>query len=88
MAGKIRIDGVTVEPNETYSGKQLIHLCQVSFENGMRAGKQTQAADIQQAVQRAHDRGYYEGKQARSDEVTGVLEALRVLKKYLQDTAD
>ena len=88
MAGKIRIGGMTIEPGGTYSGKQVIHLCQVSFENGMQAAKQTQAADAEQALQRAHDRGYYEGKQARSDEVTGVLAALEVLKKYFQDTTD
>lgn len=85
MTGKLRVDGMTVEPNRTYSGKQVIRLCNVSFENGMRRFKLTQT-DIAQALQEAYARGYQEGKQARSDEITGVLEALKVLKDYFQNT--
>lgn len=85
MAGKIRVDGITIEPKGMYPGKQVIHLCNVSFENGMRRVKLT-PADMEQALQAAYDRGYQEGKQARSDEIAGVLEALKVLKDYFQNT--
>lgn len=85
MAGKLRVGGVTIDSNTLYNGKEVIRLCNVSFENGMRVAKQTQV-DIEQALQRAYDRGYQEGKQARSDEIAGVLEALEVLKDYFQDT--
>lgn len=85
MAGKLRVGGVTVDANLSYNGKEVIRLCNVSFENGMRSFKMTEA-DIEQAMQAAYDRGYQEGKQARSDELTGVLEALKVLKEYFQDT--
>lgn len=85
MAGKLRVGGVTVEPNTLYNGKEVIRLCNVSFENGMRRFKLTQA-DMEQALQAAYDRGYQEGKQARNDEITGVLEALKVLKDYFQNT--
>jgi len=85
MAGKLRVGGVTVEPNTLYNGKEVIRLCNVSFENGMRRFKLTQA-DMNQALQAAYDRGYKEGKQARNDEITGVLEALKVLKDYFQNT--
>lgn len=86
MTSKLRVGGVTVDPNMMYNGREVIRLCNVSFENGMQA-KQTQV-DIEQALQRAYDRGYQEGKQAYIDKTTGVLEALEVLKEYFQDTTD
>lgn len=85
MASRLRVGGVTIDPNTLYNGKEVIRLCNVSFENGMRSSKLTQA-DMEQALQAAYARGYQEGKQARSDELTGVLEALEVLKDYFQDT--
>ena len=86
MAGKLRVGGVTVDPNTLYNGKEVIRLCNVSYENGMRRFRLTQDADMEQALRAAYDRGYQEGRQARSDEITGVLEALKVLKDYFQDT--
>lgn len=89
MASKLRVGGVTVDSNMSYKGKEVIRLCNVSFENGMRRLKLTQA-DMEQTLQAAYDRGYQAGyqvgKQAHSDEIAGVLEALRVLKDYFQDT--
>ena len=85
MADKLRVGGVTVDCNTLYNGKEVIRLCNVSFENGMRRFKLTQA-DMEQALQAAYDRGYQEGKQVRSDEITGVLEALKTLKDYIQNT--
>ncbi len=85
MASKLRVGGVTVDSTMQYNGKEVIRLCNVSFENGMRSFKLTQA-DMEQALQAAYDRGYQEGKQARSDEIAGVLEALKVLKDYFQNT--
>ena len=85
MASKLRVGGVTVDSNTLYKGKEVIRLCNVSFENGMRSFKLT-GADMEQAMQAAYDRGYQEGKQARNDEITGVLEALKVLKDYFQNT--
>lgn len=85
MAGQLRVGGVTIDPNMSYSGKEVIRLCSVSFENGMR-GFRWKDGNMEQALQAAYDRGYHEGKQARSDEVTGVLEALNVLKEYFQNT--
>lgn len=85
MAGKLRVGGVTVDSNMSYNGKEVIRLCNVSFENGMRRFKLTQT-DMEQALQAAYDRGYQDGKQAHSDEISGVLEALKVLKDYFQNT--
>lgn len=39
-------------------------------------------------IEQAYARGYQEGKQARSDEIAGVLEALKVLRNYFQNTED
>lgn len=85
MASKIRVGGVTVDPNTRYNGTEVIRLCNVSFENGMRRFKLTKA-DMEHALQTAYDRGYQEGKQARGDERIDVLEALKVLKDYFQNT--
>lgn len=85
MAGKLRVGGVTVDSNTLYNGKEVIRLCNVSFENGMRRFKLTQT-DMEQALRAAYDHGYQEGRQARSDELTGVLEALKVLKDYFRNT--
>ena len=87
MADKLRAGGITIDPNKLYNGAEVIRLSNVSFENGMRRFKLTEA-DMEQALQAAYDRGYYEGKQARSDEIAGVLEALNVLKEFFQDTTD
>lgn len=87
MSGKLRVGGVTVDPNMMYNGREVIRLCNVSFENGMQTAKQTQA-DIEQELRKAYDRGYQVGKQAYIDNKAGVLEALEVLKEYFQDTTD
>lgn len=87
MAGKLRVDGITIDPDKLYNGEEVIRLSNVSFENGMR-GVRLSESDMEQALQAAYDRGYQEGKQARSDEIAGVLEALNVLKEYFQNTTD
>lgn len=87
MTGKLRVDGITIDPDKLYNGAEVIRLSNVSFENGMR-GVRLSESDMEQALQAAYDRGYQEGKQARSDEIAGVLEALNVLKEYFQNTTD
>lgn len=86
MANKLRVGGVTIDSNMQYNGKEVIRLCNVSFENGVRRFKLTQAANVEQALRAAYDHGYQEGRQTRSDEITGVLGALKVLKDYFQNT--
>ena len=85
MASKLRVGGVTIDSDTLYKGKEVIRLCNVSFENGMRSSRLTEE-DKEQVLQVAYDRGYRDGKQARNDEITGVLEALKVLKDYFQNT--
>ena len=58
MANKLRVGGVTIDSNMQYSGKEVIRLCNVSFENGVRRFKRTQAADVEQALRAAYDHGY------------------------------
>lgn len=84
MAGKLRVGGVTIDPNTLYNGREVLRLCNVSFENGMRTVRTE--TEIEQALQAAYTRGYQEGKQACSDEIARVLEALKVLKDYFQNT--
>ena len=77
---------VTIDSNMQYNGKEVIRLCNVSFENGVRRFKLTQAADVEQALRAAYDHGYQEDRQTRSDEITSVLGALKVFKDYFQNT--
>ena len=35
----IRVDGKTIRPDETYSGREVLHLLDVSFKNGQRNGR-------------------------------------------------
>lgn len=85
MASKLRVGGVTIDSDTLYKGKEVIRLCNVSFENGMRSSRLTET-DKERVLQVAYDRGYRDGKQARNDEITGVLEALKVLKDYFLNT--
>lgn len=85
MASKLRVGGVTVDSDTLYKGKEVIRLCNVSFENGMRSSRLTEEDKVR-VLQVAYDRGYRDGKQAHNDEITGVLEALKVLKDYFQNT--
>lgn len=86
MASKLRVGGVTIDPNTLYNGKEVLRLCNVSFENGMRTVRTE--TEIEQALQAAYTRGYQEGKQARNEEIVGVLDALKALKDYFQNTED
>lgn len=58
MANKLRVGDVTIDSNMQYNGKEVIRLCNVSFENGVRRFKLTQAADGEQALRAAYDHGY------------------------------
>lgn len=88
MANKLRVGGTTVEPGKSYPGNQVIHLCNTSFENGLKAGRVRQDSEVEAAVNAAYKQGYLAGKQAERDQAAALIEALAVLKDYLQNTEE
>lgn len=88
MANKLRVGGTTVEPGKSYPGNQVIHLCNTSYENGMRAGRMRQDGEVKAAIDAAYKQGYLAGKHAERDRASAVMEALAVLKDYFQNTEE
>ena len=54
MANKLRVGGTTVEPGKSYPGNQVIHLCNTSYENGLRAGRMRQDGEVKAAIDAAY----------------------------------
>jgi hypothetical protein len=78
---KLRIGGVTVQANETYSGATVLHLVEVSFTNGKRQGEGSS--------QEAFNRGYAKGFEAGSRNACETLQKLReVLHEVLEVDAN
>ena len=74
---KIRVGGVTVSANELYSGKEVIRLIKISFENGKRNG--LLEADKQ------YQRGFSDGCSKGYTEASSDITALRdILQKILR----
>lgn len=86
MANRLRVGGTTVEPGKSYPGNQVIHLCDTSYENGLRAGRLRQDGEVKAEIDAAYKQGYLAGKQAERDQVDAVMQALAVLKDYFQNT--
>ena len=71
---KLRVGGVTVQANETYSGAVVLRLLEVSFTNGKRQGEESS--------KEAFNRGYAEGFEAGS---RNACETLQKLKEVLHE---
>ena len=76
---KLRIDGETISPEKSYSGKRVIELLRVSFENGKAYGALTE----QESIKTAHDVGYKEGYLAASEDLKDLSTILkRIMERY------
>lgn len=81
MSEKLRVDGETIDPDKTYTGRRVLELVKVSFNNGIYHAKRTTEQDKQTAYERGYQAGYSE---ASSD-----LNALRsLLRKILMEEAE
>ena len=70
---KIRVCGITVSADKSYSGKEVINLLKISFENGNRRG--LLEADTQ--YQRGFSDGYSKGYSEASSDVSELRDNLR-----------
>lgn len=76
---KLRIDGETISPEKLYSGKRVIELLRVSFENGKAYGALTE----QESIKTAHDAGYKEGYLAASEDLKDLSTILkRIMERH------
>lgn len=70
---KLRVGGMTVQANETYSGKVVLQLLETSFENGRRQGELRCCEEFA----RGYNAGVNEGKERASEQLKNLKEALR-----------
>lgn len=74
---KLRVGGMTVQANETYSGAVVLRLLEVSFTNGKRQGEESS--------QEAFNKGYAKGFETGRRNACETLQKLReVLKEVLE----
>ena len=57
---KIRVGGVTVSADKSYSGKEVINLLKISFENGNRRGLLEADKQYQRGFSDGYSKGYTE----------------------------
>lgn len=82
MSEKIRVNGETIEPDKTYTGRHVLELLRVSFNNGIYHASRSSAHD----EQAAYDRGYQAGYQVGYCEASKDLSDLRsLLRKILME---
>ena len=75
MPEKMRIGGITVSSDTSYSGKLVLHLLKQSFENGKLSAEC-------KGVEEAYKRGYEDAKQEHKE----LLVALGIIRDYLFKT--
>ena len=73
MNKKLRVDGMTVDATQTYSGKVVLRLLEVSFENGRRSVMD----DCGKEFSRGYAVGYADGKEAGLGTAKKLRDALR-----------
>lgn len=72
MAEKMRIDGITIDSEATYTGKLVIGLLKKSYEKGRLFAEYA-------GSQAAYNEGYEAAKQEQQE----FLDALNVIRRYL-----
>lgn len=82
MSEKLRVDGETIDPNKTYSGRRVLELIKVSFNNGIFHANR----DIIHDRQEAYARGYQDGRRDADNDIKTLRRLLR--KLIMEDTAD
>ena len=74
MAEKMRIAGITINSEATYTGKLVIGLLKKSYENGRLSAEYA-------GSQAAYDEGYAAAKQEQQE----FLDALDVIRRYITE---
>lgn len=74
---KIRVDGETISPDKTYSGKRVIALCNAAFENGVYRGRKEAERENDSISTEAWKTGYKNGYEAASADLLELQKLLR-----------
>ncbi len=85
MANKVRVMGITFDPNEEYKGNVVIAALNQSYQNGVTAGKREVEAQAFASINRARKTGYAEGA---AEGAADLVELARLLKKILREVND
>lgn len=75
MSEKVRVGGITVDSNKSYSGRVVLKLLKQSFENGKLSAEC-------KYVEEAYNRGYEDANQEHKE----LLNALDIIRSYLSKT--
>lgn len=67
MNEKLRVDGETIDPDKTYTGRRVLELVKVSFNNGIYHANRTLSQDKQVAYDRGYQAGYNEASSDFND---------------------
>lgn len=70
---KLRVDGMTIQVNETYSGATVIRLLEVSFENGKRQG----TSGSREEYHNGFEAGFEAGKKHACETLQRLRDVLR-----------
>jgi hypothetical protein len=72
----IRCDGETISEKKTYSGKRVLELLDISYQNGYRRGTEEACAKLTIVENAAYRKGYQNGHDNAVDEIAQLKSAL------------
>lgn len=78
---KLRIDGETIEPKMMYSGRRLIELVNIAYENGHKKAESETANKLQEKYMEGYKSGYKSGYSAASEDLVQLRELLSTILK-------
>ena len=81
MMSKLRIDGETIEPKMMYSGRRLIELANISYENGRKKAESETANKLQEKYMEGYKSGYASGYREASEDLAQLRELLSKILK-------
>jgi len=77
---KIRLGGETIYPDRTYSGKRVIELINISFENGRNNALKKTNEEVDDAIRKSYKEGYECGYSMASNDL---MELSYLLKRTI-----
>ena len=72
----IRCDGETISEKKTYSGKRVLELLDISYQNGYRRGMEEAREKLASVEIVAYRKGYQNGHDSAVDEIAQLKSAL------------
>ena len=78
---KLRIDGETIEPKMMYSGRRLIELANISYENGRKKAESEIANTLQEKYMEGYKSGYASGYREASKDLAQLRKLLSKILK-------